>query len=295
MPVPPDRDHGLPPTLRHLPPALGRRRPVVRAVPLGAQAGARYDGVGGLAAAPAPAPPARLAAGHVAPRPPWPSPARKPSNPRDRAFRRPVAATLVLLAAVAGVALAITQLREPVEALAPRYAVTEGQGVTDPISAAKVLPVPGGGRRSGRGGCRHRSAITCRSSMPPSRGGAAGAAPGAASSRRTRERRPRRPPRRRPPRRRAWLPSDLSHGGAAAARAARRSPCSPRRRPRVHRRTAGSGSRMRWRVARTTSSRAASASSRCASSTAKGPGDASRPVRRRSNATTGTDRAPCGG
>jgi hypothetical protein len=63
------------------------------------------------------------------------------ANPRDRAFRRPVAATLVLLAAVTGVALAITQLREP-EALAPRYAVTEGQGVTDPISAAKVLPSP---------------------------------------------------------------------------------------------------------------------------------------------------------
>jgi len=64
------------------------------------------------------------------------------ANPRDPAFRRPVAATLVLLAAVTGVALAITQLREPVEALAPRYAVTEGQGVTDPISAAKVLPSP---------------------------------------------------------------------------------------------------------------------------------------------------------
>lgn len=63
-------------------------------------------------------------------------------NPRDHAFRRPVAATLALLAAVAGVALAITQLREPAEALAPRYAVTEGQGVTDPISAAKVLPAP---------------------------------------------------------------------------------------------------------------------------------------------------------
>jgi hypothetical protein len=52
-----------------------------------------------------------------------------------------MAATLVLLAAVTGVALAITRLREP-EALAPRYAVTEGQGVTDPISAAKVLPSP---------------------------------------------------------------------------------------------------------------------------------------------------------
>jgi len=70
---------------------------------------------------------------------------REAVEPRDHAFRRRVAATLVLLASVAGVALAITQLREPAAALAPRYAVTEGQGVTDPISAAKVLPSPAGG------------------------------------------------------------------------------------------------------------------------------------------------------